>query len=157
MPLHYFNWLLFSFKGRVNRRTFWLFQLFNVFIVLLAMNLFTGDAVQALHYVVKALTDPKFVANPESDAAMQVFAMTNVAMLWPNLAVEVKRWHDRDRPALFILVKFIPVVGYFWFLIEAGCLPGTRGINRYGSGANHTVDELIGDRDDSDQSGRFDA
>lgn len=156
MPLHYFNWLLFSLKGRVNRRTFWLFQLFNLLVVLLAMNLFTGDAVQALRYVVEALSNPDFIPNAESEAAEQVFITTNLIMLWPNIAVEIKRWHDRDRPALFILVKFIPFIGYFWFLIEAGCLPGTRGANRYGSGANHTIDEVI-DRDDDEQSGRFDA
>ena len=107
MPLHYFNWLLFSLKGRVNRRTFWLFQLFNLLVVLLAMNLFTGDAVQALRYVVEALSNPDFIPTAESDAAEQVFITTNLIMLWPNIAVEIKRWHDRDRPALFILVKCI--------------------------------------------------
>jgi len=157
VPLHYFNWLLFSLKGRLNRRTFWLFQLFNVFVVVLALSLFTGDAMQSMRYIIEALINPEFVESEQSAAALKVFATTNLVMLWPNIAVEIKRWHDRNRPALFVLVKFIPLIGYFWYLIEVGCLPGTRGANRYGSAPNHTVDEVIDDQNGDDQSGRFDA
>jgi len=44
----------------------------------------------------------------------------------------VKRYHDRDKSGWWILILFIPLVGFIWFLIELGCLPGTPGPNRFG-------------------------
>ena len=53
-------------------------------------------------------------------------------LLWPFLAVQAKRWHDRDLSAWWILIHFIPVVGPIAALIVNGFLRGTDGENRYG-------------------------
>ena len=80
-----------------------------------------------------------------------------LATLWPNIAVLVKRIHDRNKtgwlvlaywlPAglqtiLFIadksdnvagsLIRLITVAVGIWFFIEFGCMRGTVGPNRYG-------------------------
>ncbi|MEO0416282.1 MAG: DUF805 domain-containing protein, partial [Verrucomicrobiota bacterium] len=53
-------------------------------------------------------------------------------LFWISLAVSVKRWHDRGKSGLWVLVNFIPVVGGLWELIECGCLDGDYGKNQYG-------------------------
>ena len=52
-------------------------------------------------------------------------------ILIPSLALHVKRCHDRDKSGWFALVSFIPLVN-LWYFVEIGCLPGTRGDNRFG-------------------------
>ena len=56
----------------------------------------------------------------------------NLLLLWPTLAVSVKRWHDRGKSGWWVLVALIPVVGWLWMLIENGLLPGDAGANRFG-------------------------
>jgi uncharacterized membrane protein YhaH (DUF805 family) len=53
-------------------------------------------------------------------------------MLYPTLAVNVKRCHDRGRSGWFILVALVPFLG-IWYLIEVCFLPGTEGVNEYGA------------------------
>jgi uncharacterized membrane protein YhaH (DUF805 family) len=52
--------------------------------------------------------------------------------IWAGAALLVKRWHDRDKSGWFYWVILIPLVGPIWTLIEAGCMEGTKGENRYG-------------------------
>ena len=82
----------------------------------------------------------------------------SLATLWPNIAVMVKRIHDRNKAGRLVLAYWIPaglqtilfladasdniagrVIGLvtgavgIWFLIEFGCMRGTVGPNRYGA------------------------
>lgn len=50
----------------------------------------------------------------------------------PVLLVHGKRFHDRNKSAWWVLVGAIPILGFFWIIIECGCLPGTPGPNRFG-------------------------
>ncbi|OAD23398.1 membrane protein containing DUF805 [Candidatus Thiomargarita nelsonii] len=54
-------------------------------------------------------------------------------LLWPGLATQVKRWHDRNKSGWWVLINLIPIIGWIWALIEVGFLPGTKGNNRFGS------------------------
>jgi uncharacterized membrane protein YhaH (DUF805 family) len=56
-----------------------------------------------------------------------------VFLIWVGLAVQVKRWHDRNKSGWWVLVGFIPYIGGIWQIIECGCLRGTEGENRFGS------------------------
>lgn len=56
-----------------------------------------------------------------------------VPLIWIGLALQVKRWHDRDKSGLWIFIAFIPLVGPIWAFIECGCLRGTVGHNNYGN------------------------
>ena len=58
--------------------------------------------------------------------------LVNLLLLWPALAISVKRWHDRDKPGWWALIAFVPVVGWIWVLIENGLMRGTAGANRSG-------------------------
>jgi uncharacterized membrane protein YhaH (DUF805 family) len=103
--------LLFSFKGRVNRKPYWQ----CICAALLADMILSIATYPVDEYV--------------QDAA-QVGLLA--ALAWPMLALQAKRWHDRDKSAWWLLVNLIPYVGFVWVLVECGILPGTSGANRFG-------------------------
>ncbi len=103
--------IFFSFKGRVPRRVWWLCGV---------------GAMLGLGLLFTALLRIAGVSAFRTEVAV------NALLLWPALAVSVKRWHDRDRHGAFVLVNLIPVVGWLWVLVENGLLRGTPGANRYG-------------------------
>jgi len=105
-------WFLFSFKGRINRKPFWMFNLI-VFIGGLLLGSFTE-------------------ISPDINKLTKSQLMFMIWIFWPSLAVQAKRWHDRDKSALWILINLVPLAGPIWALIENGFLPGTPGENRYG-------------------------
>jgi uncharacterized membrane protein YhaH (DUF805 family) len=102
---------LFSFEGRVSRARWWLMVLLSFVVGSIAarINLSTNG-------------DPRY----------GIGGFLEVAMLWPTLAVGVKRWHDRDKSGWWVLIYFVPVIGWIWVLVENGCLRGTVGSNRFG-------------------------
>ena len=58
--------------------------------------------------------------------------VVNLLLIWPALAVSVKRWHDRDKSGWWVLLNLLPVIGWLWALVDNGFLRGTDGPNRYG-------------------------
>ncbi|MBV9199389.1 MAG: DUF805 domain-containing protein, partial [Alphaproteobacteria bacterium] len=50
----------------------------------------------------------------------------------PGMAVAIRRCHDRDRYAWFLLVILVPLLGPVWLAIELGIRRGTKGANRFG-------------------------
>jgi uncharacterized membrane protein YhaH (DUF805 family) len=55
-----------------------------------------------------------------------------VVMFWIGLALQIKRWHDRDKGAVWVLINLIPFIGGIWALVECGFMDGTMGPNRFG-------------------------
>jgi len=97
-------WFLFSFGGRINRESYWLFF----------------GACFALSIVLQ------IVVGAPSDGEASIFWLI---LLWPALAIIVKRYHDCDRSAGWVLVHFvIPPLGIY----QCGFLRGTPGTNRFG-------------------------
>ena len=105
------RWLLFSFEGRIGRRTWWLW----------GAAAMIGLAIY-LTVVLRVAGLSKEIAD----------GVVNLLLVWPALAISVKRWHDRDKPGWWALVAFVPVIGWIWVLIENGLLRGTRSANRFG-------------------------
>ena len=54
-----------------------------------------------------------------------------LAVLLPSIAVGVRRLHDLDRTGWWLLLDFIPVIGWI-VLIVWFCSRGTVGANRFG-------------------------
>ncbi|WP_313481857.1 DUF805 domain-containing protein [Atlantibacter hermannii] len=124
---------LFSFKGRIGRRDFWVW----IGLWLVAM---------ALLFIL--------VANGILDAQTAAFML--VCLLWPTSAVIVKRLHDRGKSglwALFMILawmllagnwavldgiwqwvvgRFVPTVIMVMLLLDLGAFIGTPGENKYG-------------------------
>ena len=105
------RWLLFSFDGRIGRKTWWLWGV--------AAMLGLGLLLTALLGIAGVHEKPRT-------------AIVNLALLWPTLALSAKRWHDRDKSAWWLLIGLVPVVGQLWTLVENGLLAGTPGANRFG-------------------------
>ena len=103
--------MFFSLDGRITRRDFWLYGV----LALLGLALL-GHALLG-------------IARVPSDTADRV---VNLLLVWPALAVSVKRWHDRDKSGWWVLINLLPVIGWLWALIDNGLLRGTPGPNRYG-------------------------
>jgi uncharacterized membrane protein YhaH (DUF805 family) len=102
---------LFSFEGRVSRRVWWLWGVG----AMLGLGLYFTVVLR--------------VAGATPSVAEGV---VNLMLVWPAVAISAKRWHDRGKPAWWVLVALIPVVGWLWVLIENGCLAGDRSANRFG-------------------------
>jgi uncharacterized membrane protein YhaH (DUF805 family) len=99
------NHLLTSFDGRISRQPFWLgtLALFGANIV---VSIVLGGGVLGV--------------------------ILGLVLIYPSLAVSVKRWHDRGKSGWWVLVALIPVIGWIWTLVECGFLEGTKGSNEYG-------------------------
>ena len=108
MPLQQ---ILFSFKGRVPRKIYWLYGV-------LGMLLFSTMVTVLLA-----------IAGVQERSAEVV---ANLMIVWPAAAITVKRWHDRDKSGWWLLINLVPIVGVIWSLIENGFLRGTEGTNRFG-------------------------
>ena len=102
--------LLFSFQGRINRKTYWLA------ILPFAVSYAVADLMTAS-------------AN-RSFVGLGYFIM--VVLILPSLAVQTKRWHDRNKSGWWNLISLIPVVGPIWAIIELGFLKGIDAGNSYG-------------------------
>jgi len=61
-----------------------------------------------------------------------VFVLLYIPVIWISLAIQVKRWHDRDKYGWWIFISLIPIIGPIWAFVENGCLSGTDGVNRFG-------------------------
>jgi uncharacterized membrane protein YhaH (DUF805 family) len=103
--------IFFSFKGRIPRGTWWLYGV----LALMGFSLYATVLLRIAGL-----------------GPMGSDVLVNLLLLWPALAVSVKRWHDRDKSGWWVLVILIPLVGGLWLLIENGLRRGTVGPNRYG-------------------------
>ena len=109
MPLRQ---ILFSLRGRVPRKVFWLYGVLGPLLASVMIEMLLGIA----------------------GAAERTADITaSLLLLWPCLAVAVKRWHDRDKSGWWALVYLIPLIGLLWTLLGNGLRRGTPGPNRFGA------------------------
>ena len=101
--------ILFSFDGRINRKIYWAF-----YIPVLILCALSG------------------VGYKDWNVWRLLVALI---LLWPGIAIQIKRWHDRNKSGYWIFINFIPVIGAIWVIIELGFLPGTKGKNRFDEGS----------------------
>ena len=115
----------FSFDGRINRSMFWLYWAIYIVTSLLMDRLITLTTLQP------GATGPA-VSGMTEGLVVLIGAVWAIAIFWSYLAVHVKRWHDRDKSGWWVLIGFVPIIGFIWTLIECGFLKGTEGDNRFG-------------------------
>lgn len=91
----------FDFRGRSSRREFWLGILPNAIIMLLLIALLIayGAAV-----------------NPFGVIMIVVFSLFCLIELLPSVSLIFRRMHDIGKSGKYILVLFIPVIGYIWYI-----------------------------------------
>jgi len=99
---------LFSFKGRINRAKLWLFFLIVFLVEIAAFALFVGVfGTSALLAAGKPATS-QLAGGVGGALFVIVYLVVGIALIVASLALTVKRLHDRDKGAAWLLV--------FWFL-----------------------------------------
>lgn len=96
------------FSGRARRKEFWMFALFNViigFVLAIIESILGSPGILTFLY--------------------------SLAVLIPSIAVSARRLHDTDRTGWWLLIGFIPVIGFIVLLIFM-VMEGQPGENRYG-------------------------
>lgn len=115
--------LLFSFRGRINRLPYWI-----VTLTLVGIGGASGQPA--------VLDGPD---NPMTVGLALITLATFIVVVWVGLAIQVKRWHDRDKSGYWALLNLIPVLGWIWVIIECGLMPGSEGTNRFGNDPNESA------------------
>jgi uncharacterized membrane protein YhaH (DUF805 family) len=118
--------LLFSYEGRIGRARFWL----GVLLLILMSMAFC--AVGGLLNILPLDARGQFAAEELGALGLLYALVTAVVLIYAQLAVYVKRFHDRGKSGWWVLIALVPVIGFFWILIELGMLPGDPGPNAYG-------------------------
>jgi uncharacterized membrane protein YhaH (DUF805 family) len=131
--------LLFSFQGRVGRKTFWIWNVIY-YVSILGFGVGISKLLPAMYHLL-----------------LPIFLLV---MLIPDLAITTKRWHDRDKSIYWLALNIPLVLGRLatpmtspvsqepgtvqlfiasislicgvWILVECGFLKGTTGPNKYG-------------------------
>ena len=116
--------LLFGFQGRTNRAKFWLVAVALLVIEAIVLGIICGSAVMS--------DDPQQAVASLGPVAGIVLVILGLAVTWITIAVGIKRFHDRNKSGVWVLIIFVPVIGGLWYLIECGFLRGTPGANDYG-------------------------
>jgi uncharacterized membrane protein YhaH (DUF805 family) len=116
--------LLFGFQGRTNRAKFWLVAVALLVIEIIVLAVLCGGAMMS--------DDPQQALASLGPVAGIVLVIFGLAVTWITIAVGIKRFHDRNKSGVWILIIFVPVIGGLWYLIECGFLRGTPGPNDYG-------------------------
>ena len=133
------------FEGRASRSEYWWFFLWTVIVALLILAIFGlmfgGMSLEA--------------QNPEQFSAafsgglgiaglILIFPMYFL-LLWMTIAgtcTAVRRLHDRNMSAWWLLLSIIPYIGAL-ILLVIFCLRGTSGPNRFGPDPLQPYDEAV--------------
>ncbi len=126
----------FDFSGRSRRKEYWSFVLLNIIVYFVF-----GGLMIAGGFPMASISDP--MAMPNAPGALFVvgaglLGLWALAIFIPNIAVNIRRLHDRDMSGwfllLFIVLSAIPFINILvsigWLVLM--CLEGTRGPNKYG-------------------------
>lgn len=111
---------LFSPNGRVSRKDYWLkyfipLIIIEIVVVIIAAALASGDE-----------------DGGASTIAAIIIGIWYLAIIWPSIAIQVKRWHDRGKSGWWMFIALVPIVGPIYAFVQTGCLGGQPGENRFG-------------------------
>lgn len=102
------SYLLFTWRGRIDRLTFWTSQLFiwlAFYILFSLLELSAGYTSTLLVYPV---------------------------LYWALVCTATKRLHDHNKSGYFLLLTLVPILGPFWLFLQLGFRRGTKTQNKYG-------------------------
>ena len=104
----------FEVSGRSNRYEFWMFVLIYFILGIIAMVIDVGVMGQSLG------ENPGILSS-----------IVGLVHFVPSITAGIRRLHDTDRSGWWILIAFVPLIGFIW-LIVLYCFEGTLGNNRFG-------------------------
>lgn len=117
------------FSGRARRKEYWMFTLFNIIFLIVALILdnILGTAIEDVGYGL-------------------FYFLYALAVLIPYLAVSVRRLHDVGKSGWMILISLIPIIGGIWLLVLM-VTDSNPGENQYGPNPkeSYSVDSATND------------
>lgn len=122
LNLEHLKYIMFSTKGRLNRRRYWLTSLL-ITVVMSAVIMALGISHSTV-VVVDRLPLTQMVA------AILILGFWFL-MIYVSIAMLIKRAHDRNKSGHFIWLLLIPIV-FLWPVIELSFFKGTEGPNQFG-------------------------
>jgi uncharacterized membrane protein YhaH (DUF805 family) len=118
-----------GFGGRARRTEYWMFVLFNIIFLIVAM-------------IIDNILGTTFKMNTAFGVHKlpygYVYLVYALSILIPGLAVGIRRLHDIGKSGWFYLIIFIPIVGAIWLLVLF-CTEGVIGENEYGPNPKEVV------------------
>lgn len=128
-----------DFNGRSRRKEFWSFFLLNMIVVTVVMSLvFSTGGMARLAEAGQAGAGVLAVYGAMFSGVGVLLAVWWLATIVPNVAVAIRRLHDRDMSGWwypgFIVLGLIPFIGFIATIamLVVFCLEGTPGPNRFG-------------------------
>lgn len=119
---------LFGFSGRIGRAQWWLASFAIVLVWVLVVVGFV---------VIMAMVDPSSEHKPGElshgglSVGVALFAGI-ILSCWIKVAAIIKRYHDLNKPGVWFLLTFVPIIGPIWVTIECGFFAGSSGDNDFG-------------------------
>lgn len=114
-----------DFNSRTSRLDYWRFFLANLTFV------FGFLAIGIVFAMLGFIFEIPILAAAVSMLWVVFSIAYSIVIALPLLAISIRRLHDQDRPAWYLLVNLIPWLGPFIFLLLM-MIPGTDDDNRYG-------------------------
>ena len=115
--------IFFGFEGRIRRRTFWLGVAALWFAILLA---YYADLLRGVELIALKNEDDYRFSEP-----LWITAGVFFGSLWPMLALQIKRWHDRGKSGWWTLLWLVPFANIYAF-VALYFLGSQYGRNAYG-------------------------
>jgi uncharacterized membrane protein YhaH (DUF805 family) len=103
-----------DFTGRARRSEYWYFVVFNLLV-----------------RIVLGIIDGILFSQMAQSGYGPLSSLAGLALLLPGLAVTARRLHDTDRSGWWMLLGFVPIVGWIVLIIWYATA-GTPGPNRFG-------------------------
>lgn len=103
-----------NFNGRARRKEYWMFALFNIIFLVLAMIVdnVAGTTIKGLPYGL-------------------FYFLYAISIMIPGISVSVRRLHDIGKSGWYYFIALIPIVGPIWLLVLM-CSDSIPGENQYG-------------------------
>ncbi len=131
-----------EFSGRSRRKEFWSFFLLNLVVTGILLGPIYASMISNMAAMQAGSMDAA-AASPEIGTVPMALGVLGglwaLGTLIPNIAVTVRRLHDRDMSGWwylgFIVLSIIPLIGFIAAIayIVIMALEGTKGPNRFGA------------------------
>ena len=123
--------LLFSSEGRINRSRWWLTSIGAA----IALGVVYGILLAIMWAVAPGTVDANGGFSVTGAMAIPYIIVTLayfILSLWFFISLGAKRYHDLDKPGMWLLIILIPIIGPLIYLVQCGFMRGTVGPNKYG-------------------------
>ena len=125
-----------DFSGRARRKEYWMFVLFYLIFACVWTFLFA-----LLFSLIEGANYDSVITICNSWASLSYF----IVMMFPIMAVTIRRLHDTGQSAWMMFVILIPIIGGIWML-GLMLMEGQSGENKYGADSKTSpeiFDELV--------------